>query len=217
VTGHRRPTLPERQASAVASIATRVAQRWHHVTTVAAAFAPPPLRAATARDGGRTGGHADPVAAIVINDARDDYDELTEAIHAWLEQGKWIEHRQITYLREHPDTHATRTDDLKALCHHAGCDFNAVRRGLCWHHYQAELDAERNLELDHPPHATTLELASAASSSPVTPVAGLCTATVECIPCGQTFTASGFDERVAQADAMILRSRHTCPAIEATG
>lgn len=148
-------TTPERHASTVAAIAARVAERWPKVEAVAAAMAPPTMRASGGGTGRSAGGHADPVAANVVAriggvddeedpSARDrlSYDDLVEATNAWLEQGKWIERRQVEYLREHPDTAAAKTDALKTLCVYPGCDFDKIAaRGLCWHHYRREVNA----------------------------------------------------------------------------
>lgn len=138
-------TLAERQLSTVTTIASRLTASWPRVEAVAAALASPTLRAASPRDGGRSTDHPDPVASIAFD--HEAYDELRDAVHAWLEQGKWIEHRSIAYLRDHPASVAAKVDSLKALCHEPGCDFDAVRRGLCWHHYERQLAAEKSSDL----------------------------------------------------------------------
>jgi hypothetical protein len=140
-------SVPERHASTVAAIAARVVTRWGQVENVAAALTAPTMRAAGSRDGGRSSEHPDPTANIALHKAHQDYDDLREAVHAWLEQGKWIEARQVQYLREHPDFVQQKSDDLKGLCTEAGCDFNQERRGKCWSHYRAELEAERLAEM----------------------------------------------------------------------
>jgi hypothetical protein len=127
-------TTPERHAATVATIAARVAERWPKVEAVAAALTPPTLRAATSRDGGRNSDHPDPTANIALG--HQDYDDLREAVSAWLEQGKWIEQQQIGYLKDHPETVSSKADDLKSLCTEPGCDFRAERKGMCWHHYR---------------------------------------------------------------------------------
>lgn len=195
-------TAQERQLSATADIANRVGVSWPRVEAVAAALGRPTLRAAAPRDGGRSADHPDPVAGIAFD--HEPYDELRDAIHAWLEQGKWIEQRSIAYLRDHPVDAAAKVDSLKSLCHEPGCDFDAVRRGLCWHHYERQLDAERGADQDHHTLATVV-LASSASSSPLTPASS--TASVWCSTCGEDYAVPAGGNPVAWL-AEHRRERH---------
>lgn len=203
-------TKSERQASTVHAIAQRVTERWPKVEAVAAALAPPTITASGSHDGGRPSGHADPTARIALG--HPGYDELREAVAAWLEQGKWIEERQIAYLKEHPELASAKLDSLKGLCHIGGCDFDAVRRGMCWHHYQIELDNEKTAS-HHT--ATTPVIQSATNGSPVSvePELPKYTATMQCIHCGETFTADGPDDIQARGDVQIMHARHECAVV----
>lgn len=178
-------TKAERQAATVAAIAARVVERWPKVEDVAAALAPPTLRAAAPHDGGRASGHPDPTAVIALG--HPGYDDLRDAVEAWVEQGKWIEQRQIQFLKEHPDIASAKRDDLKGLCTEPGCDFRAERRGLCWHHYRNVLHTPD--QAHH--HASTPDVLESANSS----VVGLLTATssVVCGQCGWTVEHDGTD------------------------
>jgi hypothetical protein len=188
-------TTPERHAATVATIAARVAERWPKVEAVAAALTPPTLRAATSRDGGRNSDHPDPTANIALG--HQDYDDLREAVSAWLEQGKWIEQQQIGYLKDHPETVSSKADDLKSLCTEPGCDFRAVRRGTCWHHYEQALTAEKAADL--PYHtSTTPGCYIPDSSSPVPLVEATCGR------CGRTFPA-----RDSEHGRLLLEDHHT--------
>lgn len=195
-------TVGERHTATVAAIAARVEARWPKVEAVAAALTPPTLRAAGTSDGHGKGGHADPVATVVLfnvggtddeenPDAKDRYayDDLRDAVRAWLEQGKAIEREQIRYLKEHPDTHSQRTDDLKSLCTDVGCDFRAERQGLCWKHYRQHLAGDGLHTPDQDIRApSTPDCYIPDSSSPVAPSSTSGT-TATCGRCGWTTPA----------------------------
>jgi hypothetical protein len=192
-------TTPERHAATVATIAARVAERWPKVEAVAAALTPPTLRAATSRDGGRNSDHPDPTANIALG--HQDYDDLREAVSAWLEQGKWIEQQQIGYLKDHPETHAAKTDALKTLCVYPGCDFDKIAaRGLCWYHYRnTPQDADQANHAPSKPNVLERGTIQASASPRVEATCGRC---------GRTFPA-----RDSEHARLLLDDHHAtgCP------
>lgn len=217
----RRITVPERELTAVADMASVLAHQWSAYEATCAALAPPTITAAG--EPGRSGNVPDPTAAIALG--HDQYDDVRDAVHAWMEQGRWITARVTGIIREHHDLARDAEATLKAIrCDGTidpTCTRNAVRRGLCWACYVRDRrqTAKADDQACHAKVTSSATVCDTESTSvpvePQFPVAGLVTAEVECLPCGQRFVASGFDERVARADALILRDRHDCPARKA--
>ncbi len=164
-------SLPERHAATVEAIAHRVTQAWPVVLQVSAAQAPPTLRAAGSRDGGRSSDHPDPTSAIAFG--HPDFDELCDAIYAWMEQGRWIEVRVNNLLRQHPElARAADAELLRLRCADPVCTNNAVRSGLCRRHWD-----EHRLNRPQP---------DARTSTPNVVEPGSF-ATVTCMTCGSDY------------------------------
>lgn len=211
----RRITVPERQLAAVADMASVLAHQWSAYEATCAALAPPTI--AAAGEPGRSGNTPNPTATIALG--HEQYDDTREAVHAWLEQGRWLTSRVTGTLREHHDLARDADATLKALrCDGTvdpTCTRNAVKGGLC--HACIKRRQRASTPDGGHVHRDQVDSGKLTTRDPVEPQLPATfqryTAVMACNLCGETFRAEGADDVQARADVQDAHDRHQCRTV----
>ena len=214
----RHISLPVRTAGAVEAHVKWIAENWDTYRETCWALGPDVLRAGGNSDR-RTPGHSDPTSVIALADTG--YTDTEEALTATLAQVRWVIDRMQTMLVQHgPQAREADANRQRLRCDGSidplCTEYASVgRNGICekcyWRDYRARKRAATSPATPDVVHSANLDKCDPVEQ--LLPSLQRYTAVMECLHCGETFTAEGPDDIQARGDVQILKDRHQCAAV----